>query len=113
MVEPSTDFEEVLSKASDAAKKMHHEYITIEHVLYAMLTNASFIDCINGFGTNAAKLRSEVLSHLNNKCEDITVSEDVKTPKKTAAFERLLNKAFTQVIFNNRQKVEIIPYCKK
>ena len=107
MVEPSTDFEEVLSKASDAAKKMHHEYITIEHVLYAMLTNASFIDCINGFGTNAAKLRSEVLSHLNNKCEDITVSEDVKTPKKTAAFERLLNKAFTQVIFNNRQKVEI------
>ena len=107
MVEPSSDFEEVLTTASDAAKKLHHEYITIEHVLYAMLTNNTFSDTINTFGSNASKLRSAVLDHLNNKCKDITVPNIVTHPKKTAAFERLLNKAFTQVIFNNRQKVEI------
>lgn len=107
MVEPSSDFEEVLTTASDAAKKLHHEYITIEHVLYAMLTNNTFSDTINMFGSNASKLRSAVLDHLNNKCKDITVPNIVTHPKKTAAFERLLNKAFTQVIFNNRQKVEI------
>jgi ATP-dependent Clp protease ATP-binding subunit ClpA len=107
MVEPSSDFEEVLSKASDAAKKLHHEYITIEHVLYAMLTNTAFSDTINAYGSNASKLKGAVLDHLNNKCKDITVSDMVSQPKKTAAFERLLNKSFTQVIFNNRQKVEI------
>jgi len=107
MVIPSSEFEEALATAADVAKKLHHEYITIEHVLYAMLTNTEFSDTINSFGSNASKLKSAVLDHLNNKCQDITVSEPVTQPKKTVAFERLLNKAFTQVIFKYRQQVGI------
>lgn len=107
MVEPSSDFEEVLSKSAETAKTLHHEYVTIEHVLFAMLANKEFIGCLEGFGTNASELKTAVTTHLHNKCKDITVVEEVTHPTKTAAFERLLNKAFTQVIFNDRQKVEI------
>ena len=107
MVEPSSDFEEVLTNAAEAAKKLNHEYITLEHVLFAMLTNKSFVDCINNYGANVSELRKLVSDHLTNKCADITVSEPVTHPRKTASFERLLNKSFTQVIFNNRQKVDI------
>ena len=107
MVEPSNDFEQVLLTASEAAKKLQHEYITIEHILIAMLSNQSFIECLTGFGTNASNLRKLITVHLQNKCSDITSLVPVLQPKKTAAVERLLNKAFTQVIFNNRQKVEI------
>jgi len=107
MVEPSNELEEVFSKAADTVKKLHHEYITIEHVLFAMLSNQRFVDIINNFGSNAEDLRKLVTNHLQTKCEDITTTEQVTHPKKTAAFERLLNKAFTQVIFNNRQRVEI------
>ena len=107
MVEPSNDFEQVLLTASEAAKKLQHEYITIEHILIAMLSNQSFIECLTGFGTNASNLRKLITVHLQNKCSDISSLVPVLQPKKTAAVERLLNKAFTQVIFNNRQKVEI------
>ena len=107
MVEPSSDFEEVLSKSAETAKTLHHEYVTIEHVLCAMLGNKQFIECLTGFGTPTDELKKAVTDHLRNKCKDITVEEEVTHPTKTAAFERLLNKAFTQVIFNDRQKVEI------
>ena len=107
MVEPSKELEEVFSNAADAAKKLNHEYVTIEHVLFSMLSNQNFVDCINGFGADASKLRKTISDHLTTKCQDITSTDTVIHPKKTASFERMMNKAFTQVIFNNRQIVEI------
>ncbi len=107
MVEPSKELEEVFSTAAETARKLNHEYVTIEHVLFSMLSNQNFIDCVNGFGADAAGLRKVISDHLTTKCQDITSSDTVIHPKKTASFDRMLNKAFTQVIFNNRQIVEI------
>ena len=107
MVEPSNELEEVLSRASDSAKRLHHEYLTLEHILFAMLANNNFANCLNGFGTNVSEFKRLVSEHLQYKCQEITVQHDVEKPKKTAAFERVMNKSFTQVIFNNRQTVEI------
>jgi ATP-dependent Clp protease ATP-binding subunit ClpA len=107
MVEPSADFEDVLANAAEMAKKLNHEYITIEHILLAMIKNQGFAEYLTGYGTNITSLINTVTAHLNTRCTDITVSGSLSHPKKTAAVERLLNKAFTQVIFNSRQKVEI------
>ena len=107
MVEPSKELEEVFSTAAETARKLNHEYVTIEHVLFSMLSNQNFVDCVNGFGADASGLRKVISDHLTTKCQDITSSDTVIHPKKTASFDRMLNKAFTQVIFNNRQIVEI------
>ena len=107
MVEPSKELETVFSNAVDSAKKLNHEYVTIEHVLFSMLSNQGFVDCINGYGVDAAALRRIVSDHLTTKCQDIVSNDTVIHPKKTASFERMMNKAFTQVIFNNRQIVEV------
>ena len=107
MVTPSKDLEESIKNAADTAKSLNHEYVTTEHVLYSMLSNQGFVDIINGFGSNASTLRKTVSDHLINKSKDITSADTVIHPKKTASFERMMNKAFTQVIFNNRQVVEI------
>ena len=37
MVEPSEQLQLVFDKAVDVAKKLQHEYVTIEHLLFAML----------------------------------------------------------------------------
>lgn len=107
MVDPSEDLKSVLATASDTAKKVQHEYITLEHVLYAMLTSAEFTQCLTQYGANISLLKSRVTQHLSDKCADITSKTPIDQPRKTPAFERLLNKAFTQVIFNNRQIVEV------
>jgi ATP-dependent Clp protease ATP-binding subunit ClpA len=107
MVEPSNEFENVLSDAASIAVKLQHEYITIEHVLAAMLKNKQFTECLTGFGTNVNKLSAIVDHHLTDKCDDIISNTVIASPRKTTAFEKLLNKSFSQVVFNNRQKVEI------
>ena len=106
MVEPSDNLQDVFSKAIDTAKKLHHEYLTIEHLLYAMLLDDSFTNTVQGFGADVNNIKNELNSYLQNKCNEITTTEVVIKPKKTQSVERVLNRAFTQVLFNGRQKIE-------
>jgi ATP-dependent Clp protease ATP-binding subunit ClpA len=106
MVEPSDNLQAVFEKAIDTAKKLHHEYLTIEHLLFAMLLEESFSNCVQGFGADAAGLKKGLGDYLQNKCSEITTQDVVVKPKKTQSVERCLNRAFTQVLFNGRQKIE-------
>jgi len=106
MVEPSDNTQAVFEKAIDTAKKLHHEYLTIEHLLFAMLADDGFRGVIQGFGANADDLKNDLTDYLQNKCAEITVTDVVVKPKKTQAVERVLNRAFTQVLFNGRQQIE-------
>jgi ATP-dependent Clp protease ATP-binding subunit ClpA len=106
MVEPSDHLQAVFEKAIDTAKKLHHEYLTIEHLLFAMLSEESFFESIQGFGKDAKALKQDLADYLQNKCAEITVQDVVVKPKKTQAVERVLNRAFTQVLFNGRQRIE-------
>jgi ATP-dependent Clp protease ATP-binding subunit ClpA len=106
MVEPSDNLQAVFERAIDTAKKLHHEYLTIEHLLCAMLMEDSFVSCLQEFGTKPENLKNQLLDYLQNKCGEITVTDVVVKPKKTQSVERVLNRAFTQVLFNGRQKIE-------
>ena len=106
MVEPSDNLQAVFERAIDTAKKLHHEYLTIEHLLCAMLMEDSFVSCLQEFGAKPENLKNQLLDYLQNKCGEITVTDVVIKPKKTQSVERVLNRAFTQVLFNGRQKIE-------
>ena len=106
MVEPSDNLQAVFEKAIDTAKKLHHEYLTIEHLLYAMLADDSFKDMIQGFGADAEGLKNNLSNYVHTKCSEITIQDVVVKPKKTQAVERVLNRSFTQVLFNGRQRIE-------
>ena len=106
MVEPSDNLQEVFEKAIETAKKLHHEYLTIEHLLFAMLMEESFVNTVQGYGANVTALRGNLEAYLKTKCSEITVQDVVVKPKKTQSVERVLNRAFTQVLFNGRQRIE-------
>jgi len=106
MVEPSNNLQAVFEEAIDTAKKLHHEYLTIEHLLFAMLSEESFTKVIQGYGSNPDDLKKNLADYLQNKCAEITVPDVVVKPRKTQSVERILNRAFTQVLFNGRQQIE-------
>lgn len=106
MVEPSDTLQAVFEKAIETAKKLHHEYLTIEHLLFAMLAEESFSTAVDGFGANVETLKQDLSDYLQNKCAEITIQDVVVKPRKTQAVERVLNRAFTQVLFNGRQRIE-------
>jgi ATP-dependent Clp protease ATP-binding subunit ClpA len=106
MVEPSDSLQAVFERAIDTAKKLHHEYLTIEHLLFAMLSDETFSNSIRGYGAKVEDLNKNLAEYLQHKCQEITTTDVVVKPRKTQTVERVLNRAFTQVLFNGRQRIE-------
>jgi ATP-dependent Clp protease ATP-binding subunit ClpA len=106
MVEPSDNLKAVFEHSIDLAKTLKHEYLTIEHLLFSMLSEEDFVKCVQGFGGDVDYIKKNLEHYLKNKLNDI-VKEDVVKPKKTQAVERVLNRAFTQALFNGRQTMEL------
>ena len=106
MVEPSNELQSVFEKAITVAQKLQHEYLTIEHLLFAMLCEESFTNCVTGYGADPEFIKKNLENYLKTKCDEIVSNlQDIK-PRKTQTVERVLNRAFTQVLFNGRQRIE-------
>tara|TARA_B100000683_G_scaffold263193_1_gene291187 strand:- start:8237 stop:10483 length:2247 start_codon:yes stop_codon:yes gene_type:complete len=109
MVEPSKTLQAVFDKVVKDAIKLQHEYVTLEHLLYAMLCETSFADIVSGYGTDIDFMKKNLEHYLKNKLKNITIT-DKKTdykPIKTQTVERVLNRAFTQVLFSMRNDIQI------
>ena len=107
MVEPSRELQAVFDKAVNDAKKLQHEYITLEHLLFSMLCEETFGTLITGYGADAEHMRKELESYLTTNLNDIKIEEKKYKPKKTTTVERVLNRAFTQVLFQGRNDITI------
>ena len=109
MVEPSKDLQLVFDKAVKDAFNLKHEYVTLEHLLFAMLCSDNFYGLVKDFGVDPEYLKSNLEHHLKVGCDEIKVAEDMGKykPKKTATVERCLNRAFTQTLFNGRSHIEL------
>ena len=107
MVEPGEELKLVFEKAVRDARKLRHEYVTIEHLLFAMLCEEKFDTIVNGYGVDPDFIKKNLENHLKTNCDELIVDTDKFKPKKTAAVERVLNRAFTQVLFSGRQEIEL------
>ena len=105
MLEPNKDLEQIFENAVHVASTNKHEYVTLEHFLLSMLNNEPFATILTEFGTDVKVFKEEVENYINNEYESITAKEDVK-PKKTVSVDRVLNRAFTHVLFSGRQIIE-------
>ena len=111
MVEPSTELQAVFDKAVSDAKKLNHEYVTLEHLTHAMLCEENFQQHIEDFGADSKLLKHNLENYLKTKLESIQIDMNQVSkkwkPKKTQTVERVLNRAFAQVLFQGRNKIEI------
>ena len=105
MLEPNKDLEEIFENAVQVASVNKHEYITLEHFLLSMLNNESFVGILTEFGTDVKVFKEEVENYINKEYQTITADNNVK-PKKTVTVDRVLNRAFTHVLFSGRQIIE-------
>jgi len=107
MVEPSEELQLVFDKAIKDARKLQHEYVTIEHLLFSMLCSENFYKLVQGYGVDPDYIKKNLEHYLKDKCDDLKIEETKHKPKKTQAVERTLNRAFTQVLFAGRPEIEL------
>ena len=107
MIEPSQHLQNIFEKSVELAKENNHEYITIEHLVAAIMSDEESFSMLIGFGADADYIKSNIIHYLKNNLNDIkTTAKDIK-PKKTNTVERVLNRCFTQVLFSGRQRMEV------
>ena len=107
MVEPSKDLQLVFDKAIKDAQKLRHEYITLEHLLFSMMCSNNFCDALKVYGADVDYIKANLEHYLKNNCEEIIIETKKFKPKKTQTVERVLNRAFTQVLFAGRSNIEL------
>ena len=108
MIEPSSNLQLVFDKAITDAKKLKHEYITLEHLFYAMLCEENFEKILKGYGSDVASMKYKLENYLKTKIDNIKTDADKFKPKKTQTVERVLNRAFAQVLFKGKSSIEIV-----
>ena len=107
MLEPNKDLENIFERAVSIASKHQHEYITLEHFLFSLVNDKKFCEVLDNFGANTGELKKNLEDYITNNLADIKIDSDSKEkPKKTNSIDRMLNRAFTQVLFSGRNTIE-------
>jgi ATP-dependent Clp protease ATP-binding subunit ClpA len=108
MLEPNEDLEKIFERAIQLSLDNHHQYITLEHFLYCMVTDEAFNSVLVGYGTDVQDLTAKLENYIKNELVSIVDQTSNSRPKKTNSVERMLNRAFTHTLFSGRTTIEPI-----
>ena len=102
----SPEIEQIVDAAVKQATDRNHEYMLTEHLLLAMIRHIPFRRCLEKYGVEIDQFDSELASYIDSLVN--LVKPGIETPKKTAAIERVFNRAFTQVSLSGRHLMTTI-----
>ncbi len=89
------DCETSLNKAFEYARKYHHEYLTVEHLLFSLLENPSAHEALEACNANFNTMRKEIHAFL--KSSPRLSKSSGKDTQPTMALQRVLQRAVFQV----------------
>ncbi|GIU12798.1 MULTISPECIES: ATP-dependent Clp protease ATP-binding subunit ClpA [unclassified Shewanella] len=99
------DLEVTLNLAFQQARDARHEYMTVEHLLLALIDNPAAQEALVACGANLEKLRNEVSSFIQQTTPIISDPEDEKETQPTLGFQRVLQRAVFHVQSSGRNEV--------
>jgi len=106
-LQPSPEIENIIERAIGSAKERQHEYCTVEHLLWSLISHPPFKKCLNSFGVEIELMIQEVEAYLNG-LHAIESKDPNILPKRTNTLERVMNRSVTQVLFSGRRQVTTI-----
>lgn len=105
MLQENPEIEKIVESAIEYAVELGHKYVTVEHLSYALINNQNFGNLLIELGVDRESLLVEIEDYLETKLNKLVNGTIDVEPKKTHALERVFNRAYTQVLFNNRTKM--------
>jgi ATP-dependent Clp protease ATP-binding subunit ClpA len=103
----SPEIESIIEQSITYAKERKHQYVTVEHLLLALITHKPFKKCLVSFGADIDTMEEEVGSYLNGLHAIEGKDPDI-VPRRTNSLERVMNRSVTQVLFTGRRQVTTI-----
>lgn len=100
----SSELEKTLKRAYRLARKYHHEFITLEHLLLSLTDDAVAGKIITGLATNIAELRKDILRFLEQNLTKLNVVE--YEPEYTVGLQFTLQIAAAHVQSAGRNQID-------
>ena len=94
-----------LALAVHEARQRRHEFLCVEHVLYALLNDEQVADVIRACGGDVAVLQGDLAEYLDDQLDALPPGAEV-APQQTVAFQRILQRAAAHVQSSGRDEVD-------
>ncbi|MEO6293004.1 MAG: ATP-dependent Clp protease ATP-binding subunit ClpA [Burkholderiaceae bacterium] len=101
------ELEVSLHMAFVEARQQRHEFITVEHLLLALLDNPSGAEVLRACSANIDDLRKSLTSFIADNTPQVAGTDDVDT-QPTLGFQRVIQRAIMHVQSTGSGKKEVI-----
>jgi ATP-dependent Clp protease ATP-binding subunit ClpA len=101
----TSELQKTINRAINEAVKRRHEYVTLEHLLYALLADRTGSDVLRHCNGTIAEFKHELEQFMAEGLETLPKGVDC-TPEPTAAFERVLERAVLQAQASGQHTID-------
>lgn len=101
----SKELEQTLSIAFKAAREKRHEFMTVEHLLLALLDNQSAQAVLNAVGADNEQLRQDLTQFIDFTTPLIASEDNDRETQPTLGFQRVLQRAVFHVQSSGKKEV--------
>ncbi len=101
----SRDLEMTLNLAFRGANEKRHEFMTVEHLLLALLDNESAIEVLDACGADREMLRRDLSEFVDSTTPVIPSDDSRRETQPTLAFQRVLQRAVFHVQSSGKKEV--------
>ena len=98
------ELEVSLHMAFVEARQKRHEFITVEHLLLALLDNPSAAEVLRACAADIEGLRKELLTFINEHTPTVAGSDEIDT-QPTLGFQRVIQRAILHVQSSGKKEV--------
>ncbi|HTV80606.1 MAG TPA: ATP-dependent Clp protease ATP-binding subunit ClpA [Steroidobacteraceae bacterium] len=102
----SNELEYCLNDAFHQAREARHEYLTVEHLLLAILDTPKVREILKACGADLAKLKQDLKDHLEQSTPKLDEAEDNEV-QPTLGFQRVLQRAVFHVQSSGKKEVGV------
>jgi ATP-dependent Clp protease ATP-binding subunit ClpA len=104
-----SEIDSIILKSVDLAKRLRHEYVTVEHLSVIVLDDVGIRAMCYEIQADCLGIQEAITSYLEEDCTELIVKHDNDfEPRKTMMLERVFNRALTQALFANSNKISQI-----
>ena len=100
----SKDLEQTIGQCYKRAREARHEFMTVEHLLLAMLDNAAALAVIKACGGDAQRLRNDLEQAIEASVSRLP-EDDGRDTQPTLGFQRVLQRAVYHVQSSGKKEV--------
>ncbi|AEF54023.1 ATP-dependent Clp protease ATP-binding subunit ClpA [Marinomonas posidonica] len=99
------ELEQTLNTAFKAARDKRHEFMTVEHLLLALIENGAASNVLKACGVNLETLSNELEEFVNSTTPLIPEDDEEREVQPTLGFQRVLQRAVFHVQSSGKREV--------